>query len=266
MKILCPTDFSNTSINAIKWAIAYLESIGGGEIEILHCLDIRSRGDVFLDLNVLLREPAEEDFYTLTKELKHKKSVKLKTKILNASPKISIPKRAKKINADLIAIGTTGLTNLKNVFVGSVTDYIVRHSKLPVISIPNKAIFRNFNKIVIGADEKQLKKPEILDGIKKFVHKKKVKLHIAQVFQKKKDFIKVDGQILDELENLNVEVKPIPFDESISNSLNRYAEEIKAQIMCIIHHKKKWFRRIFHHSIMKEELFNQELPILFIPD
>lgn len=266
MKILCTTDFSKTSINAIKWAIVYLESIGGGEIEILHCLNVRSRSDVFLDLNVLLREPAEKDLKQLVKKLKHNKSVTISTKILNSNPKRSIPKRAKKIKADLIVIGTTGLTNLKNITIGSVTDYIARHTKIPVVSIPNRSVFRNFNKIVLGADEKILHKPSILGGIKKFINKKKVKIFIAQVYKEDKDIVKIDGNIFEELEGYNLEVKPIPFDNSISQSLNDYTDRVNAQILCIIHHKKNWVNRLFHHSVMKEELFNQDLPILIIPD
>ncbi len=267
MKILCTTDFSNASVNAIKWAIRYLESKSGGEIEVLHCLDIRSRGDMFLDLESMMREPAEKDMTMLVSKLKfNSKKIELSTKIVTANPKSYIPKRAKKISADLIAIGTTGLTNLKNITIGSVTDYIVRHTKIPVISIPNKSTFRNFNKIVLGADEKLLKKPNILNGVKKFIGSKRVKIFIAQVYKDPNSYLKFDENLFDELDAYKLKVEAIPFNESISKSLNDYADNVNAQIMCIIHHKKNWFSRLFHHSVMKEELFNQDLPILIIPD
>lgn len=267
MKVLCTTDFSAVSINAIKWIILYLDSIDGGEIEILHCLDVRSRGDMFLNMEALMMEPAEKDMAKLISKLSYdKKKIKISSKIVSTNPKSYIPKRAKKIDADLIAIGTTGLTNLKNITIGSVTEYIVKHTKLPVISIPNGSRFRNFNKIVLGADDKTLKKSSNLSGIRKFIKKKNVKIYIAQVYNEERSFAKLDGQLFDELDDYKLKVETIPMNESISKSLNDYADKVNAQILCIIHHKKKWFRRIFHHSVLKEELFNQDIPILIIPD
>lgn len=267
MKVLCTTDFSAVSINAVKWVILYLESIGGGEIEILHCLDVRSRGDMFINIEAMLREPAEKDMEKLIAKLKYnKEKVQISSKIVATNPKSYIPKRAKKISANLIAIGTTGLTNLKNITIGSVTEYIVKHTKLPVISIPTGSIFRNFNRIVLGADEKTLKENDSLKGVKQFIKKKNVKIFIAQVYNDDRNFAKLDGQLIDELDDYKLKVEAIPMNESISKSLNDYTDKVNAQILCIIHHKKKWFRRLFHHSILKEELFNQEIPILIIPD
>lgn len=266
MKVLCPTDFSRTSVNAINWSIAYLESIGGGAIEILHCLNLRSRSDMLKDISALVREPAELDLKHLIAKLKTNKSVTVTSKILNSNPKISVPKRAKKTGADLIVVGTTGLTNLKNITIGSVTEYIVKHTKIPVISVPKNSVFRNFNKIVLGVDKKILKKSSILAGLKKFIDKKNVKIIVAQVLKKKREIIDVDNKIFDELDDYKLEMKPIFLNESITKTLNEYATVAKAQIICIIHHKKNWFSSVFHHSILKEELFDHDLPILIIPD
>jgi len=213
----------------------------------------------------MMRDPAEKDMATLLSKLDSKKS-SLSAKIVNASPKTYIPQRAKKIEADFIVIGTTGLTDLKNMTIGSVTEYIVKHTKIPVISIPKNAIFRNFNKIVLGVDDKLLKRPNSLLGIKKFIFKKKVKLFIVQVYKNPDSYLKIDDAVMEHFADKRTEVIPLLFDQSISRSINNFAEEVKAQLVCIIHHKRNWLLDIFHHSILKEELFSQDLPILIIPD
>tara|TARA_R110000868_G_scaffold358814_5_gene620584 strand:+ start:5352 stop:5537 length:186 start_codon:yes stop_codon:yes gene_type:complete len=40
--------------------------------------------------------------------------------------------------ADIIVCGTHGRTGLLHLLVGSVADYIIRHSKIPVMVVPSK--------------------------------------------------------------------------------------------------------------------------------
>jgi Universal stress protein UspA and related nucleotide-binding proteins len=37
---------------------------------------------------------------------------------------------------DLIVMATRGMTRVRRFFVGSVTNYVVHHSKVPVLAIP----------------------------------------------------------------------------------------------------------------------------------
>ena len=43
---------------------------------------------------------------------------------------------AKKENANLILMGTRGLDAIRRTFVGSVSDYVIHHSAIPVTVVP----------------------------------------------------------------------------------------------------------------------------------
>lgn len=53
-------------------------------------------------------------------------------------PTKDILKTAEVWDADLIVMGTHGRTGLMHLLVGSVAEYIVRHSKIPVMVVPSK--------------------------------------------------------------------------------------------------------------------------------
>jgi len=53
-------------------------------------------------------------------------------------PTKDILKTAEIWEADLIVMGTHGRTGLLHLLVGSVAEYIVRHSKIPVMVVPSK--------------------------------------------------------------------------------------------------------------------------------
>ena len=49
------------------------------------------------------------------------------------SPGEGIVKAAQEINAAVIVIGTRGLSKLRRTFMGSVSDYVLHHSHVPVL-------------------------------------------------------------------------------------------------------------------------------------
>ena len=53
-------------------------------------------------------------------------------------PTEDIIKTAETWGADLLVVGTHGRTGLVHMLMGSVAEYLVRHSKIPVMVVPLK--------------------------------------------------------------------------------------------------------------------------------
>lgn len=53
-------------------------------------------------------------------------------------PKIEIINTAKEWGADLIVMGTHGRTGLLHLLMGSVAEYVIKHSAIPVMVVPLK--------------------------------------------------------------------------------------------------------------------------------
>lgn len=61
---------------------------------------------------------------------------KVQTLVPIGSAHAQICKVAKKLNADLVVVGTHGRTGLRHVLIGSVAERVVRHAGRPVLAIP----------------------------------------------------------------------------------------------------------------------------------
>ena len=55
---------------------------------------------------------------------------------MEGTPQKEIISKAIKWNADIIIVGTHGRTGLEHLLLGSVAEYIVRHSPIPVMVVP----------------------------------------------------------------------------------------------------------------------------------
>ena len=137
--ILVPVDFSEHSTAALEVAVEFA-SVFGAKLHLLHCYQIQPGGvspygiaipsDYFAEIrNAASQQLAEW-------QAKH-----VPTGIpVDASTKSEVPSEAiimsaKEIGADLIVMGTRGLSGFKHVMFGSVAERTVRLAPCPVMTV-----------------------------------------------------------------------------------------------------------------------------------
>ena len=136
-KILCPVDFSDTSMNADNNAINFSMEIKA-EITFIHIIDIQAMqniGDLsgggINDINLLIEE--EKPVLSKLKDECDKKGIKVKTVLTHGEPVSVILETIKEDGHDLIIMGTHGKTGLTRLVLGSIAENVVRKSDIPVL-------------------------------------------------------------------------------------------------------------------------------------
>jgi nucleotide-binding universal stress UspA family protein len=81
----------------------------------------------------IYKDDAEKVVNGLAKKYPYGKTA---TMVIDGIPQDDIYKTARSHKADLIVMGTHGRTGLSHVFMGSVAEHVVRHSRIPVLIIP----------------------------------------------------------------------------------------------------------------------------------
>ncbi|MDO6491015.1 MAG: universal stress protein [Cellulophaga sp.] len=144
-KIVIPTDFSETAMNAIMYAI-HLFKHDISQITIIHAF----ADEVYKNTTTLDREDFEEykNAYQQKIETALQKEV---ADILEASPNPKhkytyvscfgslvdeINQIVEQQNADLVVMGTKGKTNNRNITFGSNTLQVIKYVECPVLAVP----------------------------------------------------------------------------------------------------------------------------------
>jgi universal stress protein A len=137
-KILCPVDFDENSIAALKVA-GELARESGAIMEVLHVIPINIQpADAPVFLEVYSRQ--ERDSQTKLAELAktHLVEVKAELKTAIGQPAASIIHAQKAMGAEIIVMGTHGRHGIAHLFLGSVAERVVRESPCPVLTIPRR--------------------------------------------------------------------------------------------------------------------------------
>ena len=140
-KILFPTDFSESSMEALNYDLSFAREYGA-KLEVLHVVNekIYSEG-----LNLPRVVSIDELDREMTKEAERKLKVLIPTEsqeglewetvIKKGNPFLEIIRYAHENDVDLIIIGTHGRSGFEHIIFGSTAEKVVRKAPCPVLSV-----------------------------------------------------------------------------------------------------------------------------------
>jgi nucleotide-binding universal stress UspA family protein len=139
-RILIPTDGSDTAKPAVEMALNLAETYDA-TLHALFIVDqptsVASTGEGFTGLDNLLNKLEEEGHHATDAiaEQATDSNIETETAVRRGNPHDDILTYATEHNIDLIVMGTHGRTGVKRALLGSVTEDVVRHSEIPVLTV-----------------------------------------------------------------------------------------------------------------------------------
>jgi nucleotide-binding universal stress UspA family protein len=139
--ILVPVDFSDHSKEALDSAVQ-IAQLFGSTIHLLHCYHIQTAGispyGIVLPSGYYddIREAAQKRLNDWHEQI-FSEGIKVESRLSADSPSLAINLAAEEISADLVVMGTRGLSGLKHAMLGSVAERVVRLAPCPVLTVKN---------------------------------------------------------------------------------------------------------------------------------
>ncbi len=137
-RILVPTDFSRSSLNAVDYAID-LAKQHGAEVILVHVIEPMNYAvpRYLPEPTALLESQREESQKEIDRIVERVRSEwdKCRSEVHLGVVYEVIAESARKLKADLIVIATHGRTGLAHMFIGSVAERVVRIAPCPVLTV-----------------------------------------------------------------------------------------------------------------------------------
>lgn len=139
-RILLPTDFSDYSATATKYACE-LATRFDAELHLLHALEIQAASTPAFVMGLALptytheSQAAVEMAMNRVLDSQWSADRTVVHAIVEGSPKVEIIQYARQKGIDLIVLATHGRTGLSHVLMGSVAEAVVRTATCPVLTV-----------------------------------------------------------------------------------------------------------------------------------
>lgn len=134
--ILVPTDGSDAANTAADTAIA-LAAVTDAALHVIHVVDLTTVSAEYGTAGVLdaLEDAGQHAVDSVLDRANDASLRSVQASVISGSPARSILDYAEDREIDLVVMGTLGRTGLERYLLGSVTEKLVRHSKVPVLTV-----------------------------------------------------------------------------------------------------------------------------------
>jgi nucleotide-binding universal stress UspA family protein len=269
-KILVPVDFSEYSEYALEVA-AQIAKQQNASIIIFHMVGI---SESVLSKSELEEQEEAKYYIHLAKEKiktftdkPYLEGIEVKTILQNLKIFSEIDLVAKEQSADLIVMGSHGISGLKTVFVGSNTEKVIRTAQVPVIVIKRRRPSFDVKNIVFAFDLKQ-ENANAFKAVQEFAKTFSATLHLvyintvginymsnSQIQQKIDAFLALIGE--------EIPIK-IYNDYSVELGIFNYANDVNADMVAIPTHGRRGLAHFFIGSIGESVANQSSTPIMTV--
>jgi nucleotide-binding universal stress UspA family protein len=270
-KILVPIDFSEQSKCALKHA-ASIAKKNQSEIYLLHMIDLPS-GEIDIESHTDASSPAKLLFLEKTHEKMKEfmsfdflQGIPVYEEVRFHKTFSGIINYSKELNCDLIVMGSQGASGLKEMFIGSNTEKVVRNSDIPVwvikkgveISLPEKFLFASD-----FSDEMKPAFGRFLNFISKFDNSRVDLVFINTIHNfetTQETSTRMRAFVMDfDMPDYTLNIYN---DRSIEKGILNFANEMASDVITLVTHQRKGLESFFNESI-SEDLVNHALkPVL----
>lgn len=270
-KIIVPIDFSEYSEYALETA-AILAKKNDAEILALHMLElseaILSKGSSVQMESVFFIKLAEKRFAEFL-DKPYLEGVKVTPIVKHFKVFSEVNEVAKENQADLVIMGSQGSSGLKEYFVGSNTEKVVRYSEIPVLVIKHNPILTEFETVVFASDFSE-------DASSAYVKAKNMcvtlnaKMHLVYVNLPGENFkstAEMEGKIVTFLKKAEGDLESLSnvtyvSDYTVEQGISNFSNLIGADLVAIATHGRKGIAHFFEGSISEDVANHSTLPVM----
>lgn len=268
-RILVPTDFSEQAEYALRVS-AMLAKRYDAEIYLLHMMEIPMQQ---IDPINAHSDVPEALFFM---KLAHKKfedlmeSDFLEGITLHETVKADltfneIKDACKEYDIDLIVMGSHGASGIKEMFVGSNAEKVVRTSEVPVLVIKNEHNSFSIRNFVFASDFKNDNKETYKQAVE-FAKLFNAKIHLLMVNTANNFITTYDARIRindfisgQTFENYTINIHN---DTSVEEGILNFSQEIDADLIGISTHGRQGIAHFFNSSISEDLVNHSKRPVI----
>jgi len=275
-KILLPTDFSDNSWNAIKYAL-HLYKDQECSFTLLHTYTPIVYQFEYIQSTTLqfqVMDTAKETSKKGLDELQQKINLEFNNPKHMFSQITSFNTLTAEIDElyqgnaiDMIVMGTKGASGITGVLFGSNTIHAIKNAKCPVLAIPSDFSFETPHEILFPTDYEIEYQGEHLKPIIEIAQKHISRVNILHVFirngltniqEKNKSILETS---MKRIAHLFHDVK----NQNVPEAITNFQIKTKINLLVMINNKHSFFENLFFKSTINQIGFHLNIPFLIIP-
>ena len=283
-KVLIPTDFSDTALNAAAYAMRLLEDMSC-EFYLFHAYKVPQSVGVLISVSEILQKEVAENLEKDEKRLRELLGyppIAINHLSLPGSFHDLLPEVIDSQEMDLIVMGTHGARGLADSILGTNTARVIGETQLPLLVVPNSLSYDTITNLVFSTDQSTEEEGihndwNWVDWMRDSFDARFTKLHIEDPEHVRRGREEVSYA---STKRSGMATKPVPaviaykdvnetvYHKDVVEGILSYIppEEVQNSLLILVAHEHGWLGRLFHQSVTQQIAMRNELPLLILHD
>lgn len=277
-KILVPTDFSASAVNAVNFAVQSAKTLPI-DVTIIHVFDeADSMYTDYMGINkeykAALKQDLRDKLDLLRLSILEAEGIAVKTKLIAGGITDAIMQEAKEEQTDLIVMGTFGANGILKKITGSKTAAVIGNSSIPVLAIPYEYEWKKPQRFLLATNhfEKEAKLLNFLfelaalymADVKVAVYTDEQRDSAFTMVEHSHDAASFERMLKERYHESAIETTHL-YGENFGETLQHHITRQQIDILVMITYQRSLISRIFHPSVTKQMSYITSVPLLVLP-
>lgn len=254
--VIVPVDFSETSLNAARYAVQLMTGHYGVSVILHHVYDKSGQAteaqQKLEDLKISLRELGVVKTETLAEE--------------GADFITELEKLARHRRADLIIMGITGRSAIGQTFIGSNTLKMVEKKVCPILIVPPDSQYKDVKNVLLTSDFKNVMASTPSVPIKNILKAFRPSFHIMNVDSEHyvaltEAYQAERAKLKDMFSDFHPEFYFLGLQD-VDEAISQFAQDKKIDLIIVVHKEQTLFSKLFIKSHTKKLIYHSSVPVL----
>lgn len=271
--VLIPTDFSENSWNAIRYALNFIKK-ERCNFYVLHVNKTSKKSQSISNQEGLEKETIKASkkqlralLTRITAEFPENKNHHFYTLIDNNFFITSIRKHMAEKKIDLIVMGTKGATDENKLIIGSNTANVIVKVPCNTLIIPEKAIFEGLEEIAFPTDFSLSYGIETLQPLLEILEKNNAVLHILHISKKVVELNAnqlANKELMEDFFSNQKHSFHFLIDKEAKDAVQQFTDSKAINMMVMMAKNLNYFQQIMFHSKVEKSSYHTNIPLLVL--
>jgi nucleotide-binding universal stress UspA family protein len=273
IKLLVPVDFSETSRNALAYALDMAQYIPLSSVLIFNSYEkvmagsdgtpLSGDADVRRNISLLALE-------NLRNSILHNRNIDVKVLAEEGSLVENLERMISEGQFDMVVMGINGATRMEQIMIGSSTLNVVSRLSCPVLIVPPAARYNRIRTVVYASDMKNVASTTPVKTLRKILDLFSPKLYIANVDEE--HFVEISEEYQKEQAVMNGLLEGFEPDYAFirlydfTEAVHQFATDKKADLIITAPKKHGFLEKIFKTSHTEKLAYHTHIPLLAIQE
>lgn len=238
-----------------------------GRITLVNTFRLPSTASMLVSVERIVEKEAQEQMEGLLQQVQSQLNGmgSVEGKVIRGDAVSIIAELANKTGFDMIIMGTQGASGLKELFMGSTANGVIKNTNVPVLAIPADFAFRPIRQIAFAMDDVGISQPGVTAMLAEIARNCEAKVLVFH--QGLGDYDDgIDPSIDVYLDGIEHSFHYELDDSSINDSINNFVKDYDVDMLCMVRRQRGFLESAFHVSVTTREIFNSPVPLLVLSD